>query len=297
MAPTSGPVSGAGAADTQQLYGSTALVFWWRPAATRSAGLALALCFPVATRGDRLRRPCDRTVFSGGDPRRPAPPALRSHRVFRWRPAATGSAGLAVAPCFPVATRGDRLRRPCGRTVFSGGDPRRPAPPALRSHRVFRWRPAATGSAGLAVAPCFPVATRGDRLRRPCGRTVFSGGDPRRPAPPALRSHRVFRWRPAATGSAGLAVAPCFPVATRGDRLRRPCGRTVFSGGDPRRPAPPALRSHRVFRWRPAATGSAGLAVAPCFPVATRGDRLRRPCGRTVLSACDPQRHTPTCLV
>src|SRR6202161_2820246 len=42
MAPASGPVSGAGTADTLQLYGSTAWVFWWRPAATGFAALAIA---------------------------------------------------------------------------------------------------------------------------------------------------------------------------------------------------------------------------------------------------------------
>src|ERR1700677_2606208 len=98
MAPASGPVSGAGTADTQQLYGSTACAFRWRPAATGFAALAIAtvpfggdplrpaspllrspLCLSVATRCDRLRRSCDR------------------HCAFRWRPAATGFAALAIA--------------------------------------------------------------------------------------------------------------------------------------------------------------------------------------------------------
>src|ERR1700733_14343147 len=81
MAPTSGPVSGAGTADTQQLYGSTASVFWWRPAATGFAALAIALCFwwrPAAT------------GFAG----------LAIALCFWWRPAATGFAGLAIALCF-----------------------------------------------------------------------------------------------------------------------------------------------------------------------------------------------------
>src|SRR5277367_6854244 len=42
MAPASGPDSGAGTADTHQLYGSTASVFRWRPAATGFAALAIA---------------------------------------------------------------------------------------------------------------------------------------------------------------------------------------------------------------------------------------------------------------
>ena len=43
MAPASGPVSGAGTADTHQLYGSRRpRSFWWRPAATGFAALAIA---------------------------------------------------------------------------------------------------------------------------------------------------------------------------------------------------------------------------------------------------------------
>src|SRR5271169_6589295 len=108
MAPASGLVSGAGTADTHQLYGSTASVLRWRPAATGFAALAIALCPSVATRCDRLRRSCDRTVSFGGDPLRPASPLLRSHCVLRWRPAATGFAALAIALCPSVATRCDR---------------------------------------------------------------------------------------------------------------------------------------------------------------------------------------------
>src|SRR5271163_2056150 len=134
MAPASGLVSGAGTADTHQLYGSTASVLRWRPAATGFAALAIA------------------TVSFGGDPLRPASPLLRSPL------------------CPSVATRCDRLRRSCDRTVSFGGDPLRPASPLLRSHCVLRWRPAATGFAALAIALCPSVATRCDRLRRSCDR-------------------------------------------------------------------------------------------------------------------------------
>src|SRR3984957_20642543 len=97
MAPASGPVSGAGTADTHQLYGSTASVFRWRPAATGFAAPAIATVSWGATRCDRLRRSCDRHCVVGGDPLRPASPLLRSPLCRGGRPAATGFAALAIA--------------------------------------------------------------------------------------------------------------------------------------------------------------------------------------------------------
>src|SRR5690242_3253586 len=69
----------------------------------------------VATRGARLRRACDRHWIDGGDPLRPAPPRLRSPLDRWWRPAAPGSAALAIATGSMVATRCARLHRACDR--------------------------------------------------------------------------------------------------------------------------------------------------------------------------------------
>src|SRR5271163_2369559 len=86
----------------------------------------------------------------------------------------------------------------------------------------------------------------------------------------------VATWRPAAPGSAALAIATGHMVATRCARLRRAGDRHRSHGGDPLRPAPPRWRSPPVTWWRPAAPGSAALAIATGHMVATRCARLRR---------------------
>jgi thymidylate synthase len=68
----------------------------------------------ASTRRVRLRRPCDRRWANGVDPPRPAPPALRSP-LGKWRrPAASGSAGLAIAAILygvPIPTPYEDLLR------------------------------------------------------------------------------------------------------------------------------------------------------------------------------------------
>src|SRR6185312_4028860 len=98
-----------------------------------SAALAIATGPMVATRCARLRRAGDRHRPDGGDPLRPAPPRWRSPPARWWRPAAPGSAALAIATGPMVATRCARLRRAGDRHRPDGGDPLRPAPPRWRS--------------------------------------------------------------------------------------------------------------------------------------------------------------------
>jgi DNA-binding transcriptional MocR family regulator len=99
------------------------------------------------------------------------------------------------------------------------------------SPRLDEWRPAAPGSAALAIA------TRLDEWR------------PAAPGSAALAiATRLDEWRPAAPGSAALAIA------TRLDEWR------------PAAPGSAALAiATRLDEWRPAAPGSAALAIATRF--------------------------------
>ena len=179
---------GGGNSGQQQLYGP------------RRSG------FSVATRGDRLRRPCDRTVFS-------------------------------------VATRGDRLRRPCDRTVFSGGD-------------------AATGSAGLAVATKLLIHDSHPGVIVTLDGEVYPPGTPLLFADDlaAVRGDGVFETLLVRDGGACLVEAHLGRLVTRPNSSSCP-SRTLLPGGAPSSwqhgsgPATSTTRPRCV--WSTAAAGKA----------------------------------------
>src|SRR5271156_3427837 len=129
MAPASGPDSGAGTADTHQLYGSTASVFRWRPAATGFAALAIATRllthdWPPGRDRDARRRgpPAGHTIAVCRRPRRGARRRRLRNTVGPRRPRVPGR--CASEPDGPLGETARSARAGPGRLAACdrGGD-------------------------------------------------------------------------------------------------------------------------------------------------------------------------------